>query len=181
MAGWTTVWAITRLPRHSETWIQAVLLLQSAVLGRAASWRISWFNDCDPSVLRETIKMQVVQLFCNIPDASEYDQMVVKDITRMATSFKWDIALCLDFHPSLFRNIEDPKVIELFRVVILPSKHIQVTIVHRSGMTTSWAWSGLARGNFDILPLISSKVVERNLVSSVTLLEASEYDHLGSI
>ena len=132
MAGWTAVWAITRLPGHSETWIQAVLLLQSAMLGWATSWGIGWLNDCDPGVLREAIKMQVVQLFCNIPDAPEYDQMVFKDITRMATSFKWDIAFGLDFHPSLLRNIEDPKVIELFRVVILPSKHIQVAVVNRN-------------------------------------------------
>ena len=45
-------------------------------------------------------------------------------------------------------------------------------------MAASWARHGLAWGDFDVLPLICGKIVDRGLIGSIALLEATKDYHL---
>ena len=104
--------------------------------------------------------------------------MIVENVRWVPTALKWKIARCLNFYPSFFSEIVDPKIVQLLRIVILSTKYIHVAIMNRCRMTASGAWYGLTRGDFDVFPLVCSEVVNRGLVSPIALLEATKNYHL---
>ena len=125
--------------------------------------------------------MQVVQLFRHIPNTTEDDQVVVVDVGRVTTSLEGDLTLGLNLNPLLVCDVEQPEVVELFRAVILATKHVHVTIKDACRMAASRARFLCTRRDLHILPLVVLKTVHGHQVGTVTLLESSKDDHLAAL
>ena len=137
-----------------------VHITEAALTRRAASSG----RDCvrvnvDPAILRKGVKVKVIELFCNVPDAAEDDQVIIKYIGRVTTSFNWRLTIRCHLNPALVCDVVNPEVIKLLRAVILSSKHVHVSIVDGGRMTTARARDGLTMRDFDVLPSIGSEIV----------------------
>ena len=86
----------------------------------------------DPSVLRERVEVQVIELFCNVPDSTENDQVVTKDICSVPTPLNRRFSIGLKLGPTLVCDVVDPDVVQFFGAIILTSEHIHVSLVNRS-------------------------------------------------
>ena len=99
----------------------------------------------------------------------------------MSTSLERNLTLSLDLDPALLSQVVDPEIVKLLRIVILATKDVHVAIVDGGRVTAAGARYRLSWRNLNVLPLICCEVVDRGLICTVALLEASEDDHLRSL
>ena len=122
--------------------------------------------------------MQIIQLFCHIPDSPKDDDHVFKDGRGVPASFVREFSSCGDMQPLLVCDIKWPEIVELLRTIIFSSKNVHVAFVYNGWMTTSWFWLLLTWWYNNVLPGVSREVVNWYFISPCSLLETSEYYHL---